>query len=431
MTQLGTLPVRRREGGRRRLLFGAGTILGLCGLAPAAHGQTPPPVRQLGQSDAESAGDIVSSIAALRALSTGEVFVNDITRHRVVMLDPLLRVLRIVADTAAATKRIYGSAATGLFPFRGDSTLFLDGAALAVFVLDSHGNTARVMGPPRPSDFGQLVGGAVGNTGVDTRGRLVYRMAGASRSERTRLGMLGSASPPESAAVVRFDFATRRLDTAAIVRIYSPRIVAVTTRTDSSASIQLVPVLNPAPTVDDWAILADGTIAIVRGQDYHVDFVDVDNRKTSGGRIPFAWRRLADSDKVALLDSSKSLRARLITQGISMGVGVAPAPSIDPSTTQGSPVTTAATGVDPNKTTSDVRYVGSEELPDYQPVFAAGAVRADADSNLWVRTIPPEPLSGGAIYDVIDRRGELIDRVQVPRGSTIAGFSPGGVILLG
>jgi hypothetical protein len=83
------------------------------------------------------------------------------------------------------------------------------------------------------------------------------------------------------------------------------------------------------------------------------------------------------------------------------------------------------------KRRAPVQYVGPEELPDYLPVFAAGAVRADGDGNLWVRTISPTPLAGGAIYHVIDRRGIVIDRVQMSRGTALAGFAPGGVVYAG
>ena len=41
----------------------------------------------------------------------------------------------------------------------------------------------------------------------------------------------------------------------------------------------------------------------------------------------------------------------------------------------------------------------ANELPDYRPPFATGAVRADADGNLWIRTLPPKPVPGGPIYD--------------------------------
>jgi hypothetical protein len=30
----------------------------------------------------------------------------------------------------------------------------------------------------------------------------------------------------------------------------------------------------------------------------------------------------------------------------------------------------------------------ASELPDYRPPFGSGAVRADMDGNLWIRTIP-------------------------------------------
>jgi hypothetical protein len=37
---------------------------------------------------------------------------------------------------------------------------------------------------------------------------------------------------------------------------------------------------------------------------------------------------------------------------------------------------------------------------------------------------------GGPIYDVIDRAGLLIDRVQVPPGRQVIGFGKGGVVYL-
>jgi hypothetical protein len=52
------------------------------------------------------------------------------------------------------------------------------------------------------------------------------------------------------------------------------------------------------------------------------------------------------------------------------------------------------------------------------------------DGNLWVRTIPTSAIAGGPVYDVINRKGELIDRVQIPVGRTILGFGPGGVVVL-
>ena len=73
----------------------------------------------------------------------------------------------------------------------------------------------------------------------------------------------------------------------------------------------------------------------------------------------------------------------------------------------------------------------ASELPDYQPPFFAGAVRADTQGNLWIRTIPTKGVPGaGSLYDVVNRKGELIDRVQVPPGRTIVAFAPNADVYL-
>lgn len=74
--------------------------------------------------------------------------------------------------------------------------------------------------------------------------------------------------------------------------------------------------------------------------------------------------------------------------------------------------------------------VSAQLLPDFKPPFATGAVRADADGNLWIRTIPPRRIPGGPVYDIVNRAGELVDRLQLPPGYQIAGFGTGKVVYL-
>lgn len=70
------------------------------------------------------------------------------------------------------------------------------------------------------------------------------------------------------------------------------------------------------------------------------------------------------------------------------------------------------------------------ELPDYKPPFAERAVRADGDGNLWVRINTPTSLPGGPIFDVISRKGELVDRIQIPTGYNLVGFGAGKIVYL-
>ena len=74
--------------------------------------------------------------------------------------------------------------------------------------------------------------------------------------------------------------------------------------------------------------------------------------------------------------------------------------------------------------------IDPEDLPGYRPPFTQGAVRADMDGNLWVRTIPTKPVPGGTVFDVVSRTGELVDRIQIPSGYTVVGFGRGRVVYL-
>ena len=76
-------------------------------------------------------------------------------------------------------------------------------------------------------------------------------------------------------------------------------------------------------------------------------------------------------------------------------------------------------------------FVEPSELPDYQPAFTTGSVRADREGKLWVRIFSQLPSNAGPEYDVIDRTGKLVDRVALPSGTTIAGFGPDGTVYLG
>ena len=72
--------------------------------------------------------------------------------------------------------------------------------------------------------------------------------------------------------------------------------------------------------------------------------------------------------------------------------------------------------------------ISPSELPDYKPAFAPGSTRADTEGNLWIRT--SQNVDARPVYDVINRKGELIDRVQLPANRVLAGFGSGGVVYL-
>ena len=361
----------------------------------------------------------LGTVGAVRQLPDGRLLVNDTQRRQLLIIDRALSATTVIADSAAGKQTSYGAKAGGLISYRADSTLFVDPDGLSMFVIDPAGRIARVASVPRSQDAAAL---ASNNAGIDSRGRLVYR--GLTRVKQVVNGGLTLAQFPDSIDVDRIDLATRRVDTAGYFRVSKTNMTITQTEHGMSVGAEV----NPVQTVDDWAVLADGSIAIVRGQDYHVDLIGADASVKSAAKIPFNWRPLTDEEKLVVLDSAKRQIDRMFSgagpdQAAMMamhGDGAA----IPIAGGHGAP--TAAPNSPP-----PVKLVPASALPDFWPVFNQGGVKPDADGNLWVRTSAIRPGAiGGPIYDVIDRAGSLADRVQIPPGRQIVGFGKGGTVYM-
>ena len=391
-----------------------------------------PPVRLINAPDASSP-HVFGTVAGVRQLPGGGVLVNDVQRRQLTLLDPSLGSPTLVADSTSGGANSYGVRPGGLIAY-GDSTLFVDPAGLSMFVIDPAGKIARVASVPRSQDANNIGTNAFGNPTVDSRGRLVYRgsFARIMPQPPTSGKIPVFPEPPDSAPLVRIDLATRKLDTAAFFKI--PKIKMNVQQSDRG--IMVTSEQNPMPVVDDWAVLSDGSIALVRGQDFHVDILHPNGTMSSGAKIPFDWQRLTDDDKVAVIDSAKTAFERARSR-IGAGAGDGGGRGAGGGRGDGMVVMSVRGGEGGGIRTSDggglppISFISPSELPDYRPAFGVNAARADLDGNLWVRTSASRQGSvGGPIYDVIDAKGELIDRVQVPAGRQIVGFGKGGVVYM-
>jgi hypothetical protein len=145
---------------------------------------------------------------------------------------------------------------------------------------------------------------------VDDRGRLLYRGV-AMRQGPVKVSMNGGAPPlssSDSQPILRADLETRRVDTVGVVQNLSARRVVETT--DANGAVTITTYVNPLQTGDEWAVLSDGTVAVVRGHDYHVDWLTPDGEWTSSDKLPFDWKRVSDDDKPRLRDSTVVALAR-------------------------------------------------------------------------------------------------------------------------
>ena len=430
--------------------------IALLAISAAGAQQSPPAIRQLGAVVAKST-IFASPRMTVRALPGGRVLVNDLQGRKVVMLDSTLSNVTIVADTTSATANAFSGRVGGLIAYRGDSSLFVDPTAMSMLIIDPQGKVGRVLSVPRSQDAMMLTG-LQGTPAFDASGKLVYRAPpNFGLPQMGPNGPVGPPTPPESSAVVRVDLATRQIDTVGFIKI--PKMNVQMTNDNGRISISMQ--TNPLPVVDEWAVLSDGSIAIVRGRDYHVDFVNADGSKSSSAKVPFDWQRLTDEDKVAFIDSVKAARARLLAANQATAVdqkaaGVAsgsqagaakggPQPA-GPADGGGQTRRQVAEGAviafgdgggrmqigqgAPGGLGPNINFVSPSELPDYKPPFFANSVKADREGHLWVQTIPTRQIAGGPVYDVLDGKGALVERVQVPAGRTILGFGPGGAVYL-
>jgi hypothetical protein len=480
--------------------------------APLAAQDSAPkiPVRQLGPVEAKSEAPIVN-VSSLRALSNGNVIVNDGRARQVLMFDASLKLAKVISDTLEAAIP-YGQRNMGMIPYVDDSTLLVDPATLSLLVLDQRGEMVRVMAAPRTNDINQLAGMNLGSNAFDSEGRLIYRIGGgggfggfggggfggdggrggrgggapgggrggapaappaasgasagaaagatstaaqqgaqararvASASEdpqvasgrnsaqitvngERRTRSFNNNNLPDSVPILRANFDTRSVDTVTFVRVTNPKFNMSTT---PEGGMQVAVTMNPLPQNDDWALMADGTVAVVRVLDYRVDWFKADGTLERSAPLPFDWKRITDDEKIRMVDSLKTA-AKEATERAQQLMG------------------------GPRGFRPSFAPVEPELLPDYYPPIRAGSTLADRDGNLWIlpatsslagqlmgmipggRGGPPggipgmpaaAPQAGGLAYDIVNRKGELVERIQLPAGRSIAGFGPDGVVYL-
>jgi hypothetical protein len=388
-------------------------IFSLAATATSAGAQAPIPVRTIGPILATSTENVGQAVT-VRATSDGHVIVGAGARQRVYAFDSTLKTFTIVVDSGSGTGQI-PIRTTGLIPYLADSTLLPDFGAQALHVLDATGKQVRSMAPPHSQDLLFLgIPAAFGRPGLDAKGRIVYRtqLPPNLRPTPTPGGGQEVKMAPinaDSAPIVRGDFDTRRVDTVAWMRTPSQGRMGMEMKENPSGgppSITMHMLMNPFNMADEWAMLTDGTVAIVRVHDYHVDWVDPDGSKRSSAKMPIDWRRYGDAERQARVDSVRKLADEQIKRQMSQ-------------LTAGGP-----------QIKFDLAIVPDSEFPEFYPPITPGSVLADLENHLWILPTTSTNAANGFTYDVVDRNGAVVERVQLPKGHVVVGFGPKNVIYL-
>ena len=372
----------------------------------AASATAQVPIKTIGPILATSTENVGLAVT-VRGTSDGHVIVGAGARQRVYAFDSTLQTFTTVADSGAGTG-VIPIRTTGLIPYIGDSTLLPDFGANALLVLDATGKQVRSMAPPHAQDLMYLgIPAGFGRPGFDAKGRLIYRamLRPNLRPAPTPSGSQKLAMTPvnaDSAPIVRGDFDTRTVDTIAWMKTPTQGRMAMEMKENPAGgapSITMRMLINPFQMSDEWSVLSDGTIAIVRVHDYHIDWIDPDGTRRSTPKMAIDWRRYTDAERTQRVDSIKRVADEQIKRAISAQAG-AGAPQIK----------------------MDVGIVPDSEFPSFWPPIEPGSVLADLDGHLWILPTTSTNSANGFTYDVVNRTGDVFERVQLPKGHVLVGF---------
>ena len=407
----------------------------VCG-AVAAAGQSPPkrpggiPIVTVSPALARTT-ETLGAVLGVRELSDGRLLVNDAGRRQIKIFGPSLATASLALDSAAGTSTSYGPCPGQIVRYLGDSTLFTTGFMESVLVLDGNGQVAHALATPTWEDGvvpfpTQFPPPRV----MDDKGRLLT--LGGFQVRMNPLTHMGEVA--DSAPVLRADLESRKVDIVGAMRTSSGR-----NRNDPPEDGKRVvtTIIQPVPTEDSWTVLSDGTIAFVRARDYHVDWILPDGTKQSTDKLPFDWKRLTDEEKQKLADSAKVVWDSLMVIRNKRAAAPPPtdrgdAPGAEAQQGRGrSSGGASEPGSSQGGSVQHMISVPLSEIPDYYPPIHRNAAMADLDGNLWVlTTTTAQSLRGELVYDVLNPKRGLFERVRMPVGRSVAGFGKGGVLYL-
>jgi hypothetical protein len=361
------------------------------------------------------------SVSHVRPLTDGRLLVNDPSRHQVILLDSTLANPIVVIDSLGGRDNSYGLRNGGIIPYRGDSTFFVDPTSSTLLLIDAAGKIAKVMSMPTNAVNYLASPGSYGYPGYSEAFGIVFRMQTNSFKYPNNPPVEGSPEIvikyEDSIAVVGMKLSTRKGDTLTKYGTGQQMVARISWNNfDMNGSNELFPVSN------DWALAADGSIAILSGREYRLRWINTDGTKTESPRLPFTWDPNPDDEKQRMADSINAQRKQSYDN--MMASRQRRADSLKASKL---PVPTELTR--PQRLPDPVQML---DIPDYFPAYErqSNSMRGDADNNIWIRPRPPRSQRGGTTYDVVNRKGELIDKVELPQGRTLIGFGPNGVVYL-
>ncbi|MYF60066.1 MAG: hypothetical protein F4179_00070 [Gammaproteobacteria bacterium] len=358
------------------------------------------PRYEIGEPEAVS-GDF-ASVNGIRVRPDGSLLVADATGGELVLLDLDLGTRTVVGGRGEGPGEY--QAPSRVWPLPGDSTLLMDVGNNRLTVLTSD----LTFGATRPMlEIDPAAGVLMLNPQViDGSGRM-YTTNGFSMSLP---GMgAGGGSGSDSIPVVRATLDDLSPDTVATLAPRSTsRIEMRSNRGDRVSTTQRA----PYSASDSWGVAPDGSVAVARAADYHLEWTSSDGSVRSGA--PVAWDAVpvGQAEKEAWVREQGSRTVQTATFVTGGGGGASPAASMAGARARSMAFGGASDDVD------------DYEWPETLPPFT-GRILIDPEGRAWLRR--HQPAGAPFLYDIFTPDAEHAGMVEIAEGHTVMGFGGGGV----
>lgn len=381
---------------RSLFILASSLLIAACGDAPPARegGRAPGGTSEVGGRSVASTARGERPFAALVLETSCPVPFNYLSGVRelgdgwLLAADPLGKALLRVNVATGVTETL-GGVGDGpqeyrqpdqVFPLPGDSTLLVDLGRGRLVTVDPQGRLGEGLHLVRPAGSG--FPGLLLPRFVDGMGRIYYQ------AERSRGG-----GPADSVAVAVFLRDTGATDTVAI--LWAPQ-----TQVRSRRGGGFLPRMLEAR--DDWAVGPDGRVAVVRANNFSVEWHHPDGRVVRGPATPFEPDPVRAADKEAALEEA-------IAGGMSMTAVSSPAGVANVQVRRGGPPGGAG-----GPSVEDFEW--ARTLPPFRP----GGSLVSPEGELWLERMLPAPRPPR--MDVFDGSGRRVGYVELPPRSRLIGF---------
>jgi hypothetical protein len=269
-----------------------------------------------------------------------------------------------------------------IVPIPGDSSLMHDGRNVRYLYIGPDvkpGETFRL-----PDNIWVKIGGR-GSVprASDSRGNLFF--------ESSPVTVIRGGQPNfplDSTAVTRYDRRAMRLDTIAFVQLDKANVVVQALARGTSTRFGAL----AFPTRDDWTVMPDGGLAVVRAADYHIDRYAPTGTKTSGPAVRTTPVVVDEAEKEAW---RAERRGTMVTRSDGPSVPTNPR---------------------------------EPEWQKVKPPFVYWSSIARSNGEIWV--LRSHRASAAPIYDVFSPALVLVRRVELPLRSRLLGFGIGTAYLV-